>query len=135
MAEKENTREQQQHHEKVKEKRLLPAFVNLRFEVGGKVQGVSFRKILRRKCSQMSVYGWVQNTSWDEGTVLGELQGTPSQIEAMKHFLKDGIHDFPKEKEKSKHLKITEHAFQETPISRLTFNSFLILDHFRLLKK
>ncbi|ETO21424.1 hypothetical protein RFI_15780 [Reticulomyxa filosa] len=111
-----------------------PKIVNLRFEVKGVVQGVSFRELLKKKCDALGVCGWVQNTSFEEGSVLGELQGTSHQIDEMKCFLAQGIHDFPKEKEKSKKLKVEKYAFEETPIEKVTIRTFLILDHFRLLK-
>jgi acylphosphatase len=45
-----------------------------RFEVFGKVQGVSFRAYTQKKAIALQLVGWCMNTS--TGTVVGELQGS-----------------------------------------------------------
>ncbi|XP_047991704.1 acylphosphatase-2-like [Leguminivora glycinivorella] len=55
------------------------------FEVFGKVQGVYFRKYTQKKALDLGVKGWVMNTP--HGTVIGQLQGPPEKVQAMKSWL------------------------------------------------
>jgi acylphosphatase len=48
-----------------------PESVGFRFQVFGKVQGVSFRKYTQRKATEFNISGWIRNTN--RGTVEGEV--------------------------------------------------------------
>ncbi|XP_027227094.1 acylphosphatase-2 isoform X3 [Penaeus vannamei] len=57
----------------------------LDFEVFGTVQGVFFRKYTQRKAKELGVRGWCKNT--EQGTVIGQLEGTGGAVAAMKDWL------------------------------------------------
>ncbi|GIZ01196.1 hypothetical protein CEXT_87761 [Caerostris extrusa] len=52
---------------------ILKMIQSLDYEVFGTVQGVFFRKFTRDKAKELSLKGWVMNTS--QGTVVGTIQG------------------------------------------------------------
>lgn len=52
---------------------MSAGFIVCRFEVFGKVQGVSFRQYTLTKASSLGLAGWCMNTA--QGTVSGEMQG------------------------------------------------------------
>ena len=56
------------------------------FQVFGKVQGVFFRKYTQQEATKLKLVGWVMNT--EQGTVLGQMQGTPDAVKSMKAWLK-----------------------------------------------
>lgn len=62
--------------------------INRQVKVIGKVQGVFFRKSTQEKARQLNVTGWVKNQS--DGSVLAELEGTPTAILQMKNWLQSG---------------------------------------------
>ncbi|CAG9460777.1 unnamed protein product [Pedinophyceae sp. YPF-701] len=55
------------------------------FEVGGKVQGVSFRAYTKSHAKRLGLVGWVMNTT--QGTVVGECQGEGDSCKSMKNWL------------------------------------------------
>lgn len=59
--------------------------VHLDFEVFGIVQGVSFRAYTIEKSKSLNLVGWVKNTV--QGTVQGQAEGTPQNINSLKHWL------------------------------------------------
>ncbi|GIY55100.1 hypothetical protein CDAR_177061 [Caerostris darwini] len=65
---------------------ILKMLQSLDFEVFGAVQGVFFRKFTRDRAKELSLKGWVMNTS--QGTVVGTIQGKELQIEEMKIWLR-----------------------------------------------
>lgn len=44
-----------------------------------------FRKYTQLKAKELNLTGWVQNTS--QGTVIGVIEGSPSRLKEMKHWL------------------------------------------------
>lgn len=52
--------------------------ISCRFEVFGKVQGVSFRQYTLKKASSLELKGWCMNTA--QGTVTGEMQGPQARF-------------------------------------------------------
>lgn len=58
-----------------------------RFEVFGKVQGVSFRAFTQKQAKTLGLVGWCMNTS--TGTVVGEIQGAAEAVQDMKVWLKE----------------------------------------------
>lgn len=57
----------------------------LKFEIFGKVQKVYFRKHTQEEALRLGLVGWVQNTP--KGTVVGEVEGPPDEVEKMKTWL------------------------------------------------
>eukprot|EP01139_Manchomonas_bermudensis_P002574 Amastigsp_a5091_19.p3 type:complete len:106 gc:universal Amastigsp_a5091_19:58-375(+) len=60
----------------------------VRFEVFGKVQGVFFRKYTSKRASELGLTGWVRNTTKREKTVLGVVEGPPSDVAQMLDWLR-----------------------------------------------
>jgi len=56
--------------------------------VHGRVHGVSFRHYTTLKAIELSITGWVHNTS--DGTVEVVAEGTQEQLEKMLTFLQRG---------------------------------------------
>ncbi|KAF8068196.1 ACYP1 [Scenedesmus sp. PABB004] len=56
-----------------------------RFEVSGRVQGVYFRNHTVDRARALHLVGWVANTR--RGTVVGECQGSPPDLAAMREWL------------------------------------------------
>lgn len=52
---------------------MSTGFITCRFEVFGKVQGVSFRQYTHKQATNLELCGWCMNTA--QGTVTGEMQG------------------------------------------------------------
>lgn len=63
------------------------AFSSVKFEVHGKVQKVFFRKHTEQEAKKLHLVGWVANSA--RGTVMGEMQGTASDLRAMKKWLQE----------------------------------------------
>ena len=59
----------------------------LRLRYAGKVQAVGFRFQAQMLAKSVGCVGWVQNL--DDGDVLVEVQGTPSQLEAFRRGIRD----------------------------------------------
>lgn len=59
----------------------------LRLRYAGKVQAVGFRFQAQLLAKSAGCVGWVQNL--DDGDVLVEVQGTPSQLEAFRLGIQD----------------------------------------------
>lgn len=59
----------------------------LRLRYAGKVQAVGFRFQAQLLAKSAGCVGWVQNL--DDGDVLVEVQGTPSQLEAFRRGIQD----------------------------------------------
>ncbi len=59
----------------------------LRLRYAGKVQAVGFRFQAQLLAKRAGCVGWVQNL--DDGDVLVEVQGTPSQLEAFRRGIQD----------------------------------------------
>ena len=57
------------------------------FEIFGRVQGVYFRKHTVDEARRLQLVGTVRNTR--QGTVLGVMQGSPTNIEVMKVWLRE----------------------------------------------
>ena len=55
----------------------------------GLVQGVGFREACMRHARAQGVAGWVRNRL--DGSVEALLQGTPTQLDAMCAWLRDGV--------------------------------------------
>jgi len=62
--------------------------VGIKYEVFGRVQGVSFRYHTHKTAHKLNVVGWVQNTADD--TVIGEAAGNVKAIEQFVEFLSVG---------------------------------------------
>ncbi|XP_018401447.1 PREDICTED: acylphosphatase-1-like [Cyphomyrmex costatus] len=56
------------------------------FEVFGIVQGVFFRKYTQKRGKELGLKGWCMNTP--NGTVVGHMEGTKTQINEMKEWLR-----------------------------------------------
>ncbi|OCK83705.1 Acylphosphatase [Lepidopterella palustris CBS 459.81] len=52
------------------------------YKVGGKVQGVNFRKFTVKQAKRIGITGFVRNAS--DGSVIGEAQGSDK---ALKEFI------------------------------------------------
>ncbi|KAL1500757.1 hypothetical protein ABEB36_006203 [Hypothenemus hampei] len=90
--------------------------VSLDFEVFGLVQGVFFRKYTERQARRLQLRGWCMNT--DEGTVKGVLEGTPTKVDEMKHWLR---------KIGSPQSKIDKTVFTgERNITEFTYDTFSV---------
>ena len=65
----------------------MASVTQCRFEVFGRVQGVSFRAFTQKQAKILGLGGWCMNTS--TGTVIGEIQGTAVRLRAhsVKHVL------------------------------------------------
>ena len=61
------------------------AVVTISFTIHGKVQGVFFRKHTQKQAVELGLRGWVMNTA--EGTVKGEAQGAPENVQRMATWL------------------------------------------------
>jgi len=59
--------------------------VSIKYEIFGRVQGVSFRFYTKKKADSLGVYGWVQNTT--KGTVVGEAIGDGDAIKQLSDWL------------------------------------------------
>jgi acylphosphatase len=62
-----------------------PKYLSIDYEVFGKVQGVFFRKYTHAEATKLNLVGWVMNTQ--EGTVVGQIQGSEDKIKKMKEWL------------------------------------------------
>lgn len=60
----------------------MAAVTQCRFEVFGKVQGVSFRAFTLKKANALGLVGWCMNTS--TGTVIGEIQGSAVRAYSLR---------------------------------------------------
>lgn len=68
----------------------MAALRRCRFEVFGRVQGVSFRAATQQEARQQGVLGFCANTT--RRTVIGELQGAPvrartRRVRLLRHRL------------------------------------------------
>lgn len=54
----------------------------------GRVQGVGFRYTIRHVANMLSLTGWVYNK--DDGSVLVEVQGSPTLLEKMIQIVSEG---------------------------------------------
>ncbi|XP_062869459.1 acylphosphatase-2 [Trichomycterus rosablanca] len=61
-------------------------YASVDFEIFGNVQGVCFRMYTEDQAKKLGVNGWVKNTR--QGTVVGQVQGTPDKVNEMKHWLR-----------------------------------------------
>lgn len=59
-----------------------------RFVVSGHVQGVFFRQSARERAQALGLQGWIRNRS--DGCVEGVAAGTPSALEALRSWLRQG---------------------------------------------
>jgi acylphosphatase len=59
--------------------------VTIDYKVFGRVQGVFFRKFTHKEAVSLKLVGWVMNH--DDGTVVGQAQGTEAKIKAFKTWL------------------------------------------------
>ncbi|RUS29718.1 Acylphosphatase-like domain-containing protein [Jimgerdemannia flammicorona] len=64
----------------------MPAITSLKFEIFGRVQGVSFRYYTRIKANELHLVGGCRNTA--EGTVEGIAQGQKEAIDIFKQWLR-----------------------------------------------
>ncbi|XP_017784176.1 PREDICTED: acylphosphatase-2-like [Nicrophorus vespilloides] len=64
-----------------------PKFVNIHFEVFGRVQGVFFRKHTQKRASALGLGGYCMNT--EKGTVTGVMEGNVEKVEIMKKWLRE----------------------------------------------
>lgn len=62
--------------------------MNRKVKVIGKVQGVFFRKSTQEKANELGIRGWIRNEQ--DGSVCGEIEGTPEAIDQMEAWLKVG---------------------------------------------
>jgi acylphosphatase len=56
--------------------------------VHGRVQGVFFRDMVRRRAAERGVAGWVSNRP--DGTVEAVFEGPPDAVDAMVRFAHEG---------------------------------------------
>lgn len=84
----------------------------LKVSVSGKVQGVWFRKYTEQKAYELGLKGWVKNEA--DGSVLMQVEGEESQLEAMKVWCFQGSPE-----SRVDHVKADEVAVEN-------FNSFEI---------
>ncbi|MDX9739994.1 MAG: acylphosphatase [Gammaproteobacteria bacterium] len=56
--------------------------------VSGRVQGVSYRVLTRRKATELGLAGWVRNLP--DGTVEVYAQGGPEAVAALREWLRAG---------------------------------------------
>ena len=56
--------------------------------VSGDVQGVGYRYTMRMIADDAGVAGWVRNRR--DGTVEAEVEGTPSQVDAVLAWMAEG---------------------------------------------
>ena len=61
-------------------------FTAFSYEIKGKVQKVFFRKYTAAKAAELSIKGWVMNTT--VGTVVGEAEGSVSAMARFKTWLR-----------------------------------------------
>ena len=114
-----------------------PKYVTTKFEVSGRVQGVSFRKHTKAKAEELGLMGWCRNTR--RGTVEGEYEAR--QLSASQRL--------PSVKEYGdSDLGVEEAAFKEwlcnigsprSSIDKCTFSKKFvsdtnIFDEFRIIK-
>jgi len=62
--------------------------ITLRLVIHGRVQGVFFRKSMRRKAQNLPVTGWVKNCS--DGTVEAVVQGDSANVDAIVRWAQHG---------------------------------------------
>lgn len=62
--------------------------MTVRIFVLGFVQGVGFRRFIRKNADKLGIKGWVRNTS--DGRVEIVAQGTKEQIEQLKKIAEKG---------------------------------------------
>jgi len=62
--------------------------VSVKYEVFGRVQGVSFRHYTQKKATSLGVKGWVQNTL--EDSVIGEAIGDAKAMQEFVEWLSNG---------------------------------------------
>ncbi|MDD3277917.1 MAG: acylphosphatase [Lachnospiraceae bacterium] len=77
--------------------------VRWRLTVSGDVQAVGFRYRAKYSAQTLGLCGWVKN-EWD-GTVVMEVQGTPSIIRQMLDMIED-----------SDYIHITHVRYEEIPL-------------------
>ncbi|WP_069132338.1 acylphosphatase [Rhodohalobacter halophilus] len=63
-------------------------FIEMKFLISGRVQGVGFRHFTKTNARQMGVTGWVRNLP--EGDVETLLQGEEKKVLEMAGLLRDG---------------------------------------------
>ncbi|CAF0919650.1 unnamed protein product [Brachionus calyciflorus] len=61
-------------------------FLNIDYEIFGKVQGVFFRKYTQQEGKKLGLVGWVMNT--EKGSVVGQIQGKEDAVKKMKDWLR-----------------------------------------------
>lgn len=59
----------------------MSAVTQCRFEVFGRVQGVSFRAFTQKEAKELGLVGWCMNNS--TGTVVGEIQGAAVRLNSL----------------------------------------------------
>lgn len=62
--------------------------MTVRIFVMGFIQGVGFRRFIKKKAQKLGLKGWVRNTPDDRVEILA--QGTKEQIEELKKIAKKG---------------------------------------------
>lgn len=63
-------------------------FIEMKFLISGRVQGVGFRHFTKTNARQMGVTGWVRNLP--DGDVETLLQGEEKKVLEMADLLRDG---------------------------------------------
>jgi acylphosphatase len=66
----------------------MAELVRRRVVVRGRVQGVFFRDVTRRRAAQAGVAGWVANRG--DGAVEAVFEGDPEAVDAMVRFVREG---------------------------------------------
>ncbi len=56
--------------------------------VSGSVQGIGYRKWVKRHAQELGVVGWITNR--DDGTVEAVLQGEMQQVEVLMRAVRNG---------------------------------------------
>ncbi|XP_057661155.1 acylphosphatase-1-like [Diorhabda carinulata] len=93
-------------------------FISVDFEVIGEVKGVLFKEYTAITASSTNVRGWCMNS--DNNSISGVLEGCVSNVEVMKHWLKN----VGSPKSKVEQVIFTN----EIDIEHLTYDSFNILE-------
>ncbi|ANZ60124.1 hypothetical protein AYR62_01580 [Secundilactobacillus paracollinoides] len=77
----------------------------------GKVQKVGFRLLLKTIADRMHLTGWVMNN--DNLDVVAEVQGTPTQLAFIKHYLSTGVKriQVAQIEERQADIALNEHQF------------------------
>lgn len=121
-----------------------PKYVTTKFEVSGRVQGVSFRKHTKAKADELRLMGWCRNTR--RGTVEGEYEAIQLLASITPNRLAQGL---PSVKEYGdRDLGVEEAVFREwlcnigsprSSIDACTFSKKFVsdtnvFDEFRIIK-